>query len=138
MNLTVRDKLKDLNVRLVEIASYLSLSRPTIYKYLEYYEAKEYSKIDKVTYDLFHFIDTEESLSRPALMQYLISHFAPQTEGRLLSQENKLVNHIERLIQSTNDDDLQLIQAIEGILFSDKEDQRKIIKYIKTTFKNKK
>ena len=55
--MTVRDKLKEINLRLVELANYLNISRPTIYKYLESYEQRDYSKIDKVTFDLFSYID---------------------------------------------------------------------------------
>ena len=34
----VRDKLKSIKIRLNELAIYLNVSRPTLYKYLELYE----------------------------------------------------------------------------------------------------
>lgn len=130
--MTVREKLRELNVRLVEIATYLSLSRPTIYKYLEMYEAKEFSKIDKVTYDLFYYIDATDNLTKPALMNYLITHFAPQAQVHHDFEQSALIDRINRLIASDLPADRALIQGIEMLLETDPIKREIILSLIKS------
>ena len=90
--MTVREKLRENNIRLVELANYLNISRPTMYKYLELYENREYSKIDKITFDLFSYIDTESDLTKPSLMNYLLQNIVPADQ---LIGDNRLSRVIE-------------------------------------------
>lgn len=119
--MTVRDKLREINVRLVELATYLDISRPTIYKYLELYENREYSKIDKVTYDLFSFIDTEVDLSKPSLMNYLIYKIIPANQLGGDDRLSKVIEEIRKLSTSVNLEDKQKFKKIESILFDSKK-----------------
>ena len=34
----LRDKIRDLGLRLIDLSEYLEVSRPTMYKYIELYE----------------------------------------------------------------------------------------------------
>jgi len=103
--MTVRDKLREVNVRLVELATYLNISRPTMYKYLELYENRDYSKIDKVTFDLFSFIDTEIDLSKPSLMNYLIYKIVPANQLGGDDRLSKVIEEVRKLSTSLNSED---------------------------------
>jgi predicted transcriptional regulator len=115
--MTVRDKLKEINLRLVELANYLNISRPTIYKYLESYEQRDYSKIDKVTFDLFSYIDSTQDLTKPSVMNYLINNIVPADQVFGENYVAKIAEAIKRLKDSPNKDDQNKLKRIEEILF---------------------
>ncbi|HOI47006.1 MAG TPA: hypothetical protein PLR26_04675 [Bacilli bacterium] len=118
--MTVRDKLREINVRLVELANYLKVSRPTIYKHLENYEEKDFSKIDKITFDLFSYIDNEENLSKPALMNYLIQNIISTKELVKDTRLSSVMEEIRKLHQSPNAKDQEKFRLIESILIDSK------------------
>ena len=133
--MTVRDKLRDISVRLVELANYLKVSRPTMYKYLELYENQEYTKIDKVTYDLFTYIDTNENLSKPALMNYLINKIVPVDEVIGDNIVAKISESIRKLSESNNYDDKKRFQMIHTLLYGSFDEVKAILD--KYDYKNK-
>jgi hypothetical protein len=121
--MTVRDKLREIGVRLVELATYLNISRPTIYKYLELYEAQEFGKIDKVTYDLFTYVDTTNDLSKPGLMNYLINNILPSSQVIEDNYVSRIADAIRRLRESPNLEDQQKLKRIEELLFVQNTDK---------------
>ncbi|MGD9679121.1 MAG: hypothetical protein AB7V16_12330 [Vulcanibacillus sp.] len=118
--MTVRDKLKEINLRLVELANYLDISRPTMYKYLESYEQRDYSKIDKLTYDLFSYIDSTPDLTKPAVMNYLINNIVPTNQILGDNYVSKIAEAIKKLKESPNLEDQNKLKEIENILFTKK------------------
>jgi predicted transcriptional regulator len=115
--MTLRDKLKEINLRLVELANYLNISRPTMYKYLESYEQRDYSKIDKITFDLFSFIDSNQDLTKPAVMNYLINNIVSADQVFGENYVAKIAEAIKKLKESPNEEDKNKLKRIEEILF---------------------
>lgn len=115
--MTVRDRLREIGVRLVELANYLKMSRPTMYKYLELYENQEYTKIDKVTYDLFSFIEGTENLTKPGLMNYLINKIVPVEQVVGDNTVAKISESIRKLSQSNNLTDKKRYEMIHTLLY---------------------
>jgi len=66
------DKLKELNLRLTELSNYLKISRPTLYKYIDDFEKKRYSKIDYDTLELFKYIKLKTTLSKLQVIDYIL------------------------------------------------------------------
>jgi len=118
--LSLRNKLKESQMRLVELASYLGISRPTLYKYLELYEAKEYNEIDKRTFDLFTFIDNTRNIKRPALMDYLINKIIPMESST--GSDVETISNVRKLSESNNDIDKKKMEVINVISSSTKFD----------------
>lgn len=44
--LFLRDKMKEINLRLVDLAQFLELSRPTVYKFIDYYEMGQKDRLE--------------------------------------------------------------------------------------------
>jgi len=116
----IREKLKTSQVRLVELASYLNISRPTLYRYLELYEQKEYNGIDKRCYDLFSFIDKSRNLTRPVMMDYLINKILP-IEGQSES-DVEIIATIRKLTLSQSILDVKKVHLIRVLCLTDKLD----------------
>lgn len=116
----IRDKLKNSQMRLVELATYLGISRPTLYKYLELYENKDYNEIDKKCFDLFSFIDKNKNIQRHVIMDYLINKVIPIQEAS--ESEIEVISMVRKLSDSSNEIDRKKFQLIGQIVASDKYD----------------
>ena len=119
-NLKIRDKLKEAQMRLVELATYLDISRPTLYKYLELYENKEYNEIDKKCFDLFSFIDNNKNIQRHIIMEYLINKVIPLKETN--GSDIEVISWVRKLSESFNDNDKKKLKIIGIIASSNKFD----------------
>ncbi len=69
----MKEKLKQLNLRLTELANYLNISRPTLYKYLDEYESKNYKDIDKNTRKVFDYVKKRSTISKVAVIDFIIN-----------------------------------------------------------------
>jgi len=116
----IREKLKASQVRLVELASYLDVSRPTLYRYLELYEQKEYNEIDKRCYDLFSFIDKTRNLTRPIMMDYLINKILPIEANNEYDVET--IASVRKLAQSQSEIDMKKIRLIRALSMTNQLD----------------
>lgn len=58
-------------IPLSEVADYLSISRPTLYKYMEFYDSEEFEKIPSPTKNFFDFIFSE-NISRKDIHEYFL------------------------------------------------------------------
>lgn len=103
----LRDKMKQADFRLVDLAEFLGISRPTAYKFIEFYELGQRDKLESKVLRLFEFIDKNEP-SKVQITSYIATHLiAPQTSARnelikdLLKKESKAkIAFIELLAKS--------------------------------------
>lgn len=67
----LRDKMREADFRLVDLAEFLDISRPTAYKFIELYERGQKDKIQAKVLRLFEFIDKQEDLSRIGILRHI-------------------------------------------------------------------
>ncbi len=101
----MREKLKNLGIRLTELSNYLGCSRPTLYKYLEDYENRNYKNIDSKVRKVFDLIIKKKTLSKIEVINFII--------GINKENDETLLDELFKIIKA--DDNLQkdLIQNIE-------------------------
>ena len=68
----MKEKLKKMNFRLTELANYLNLSRPTLYKYIEEYEKRKYKDIDITSRKVFDFIKKKTTYHKIQVIDFII------------------------------------------------------------------
>jgi hypothetical protein len=78
----MREKLRELDIRLTELADYLQISRPTLYKFIEYYENERYRPIDKGILDLFRYIDDTPGIGKKNVMGFIIQNLSNMTDSK--------------------------------------------------------
>ena len=61
-----------MNFRLTELANYLNLSRPTLYKYIEEYEKRKYKDIDQISRKVFDFIKKKTTYHKIQVIDFII------------------------------------------------------------------
>ncbi|MDX9691475.1 MAG: hypothetical protein RBT45_03405 [Acholeplasmataceae bacterium] len=112
----IREKLKSSQMRLVELANYLEISRPTLYRYLELYENKEYNEIDKKCLDLFSFIDNQKNIQRHVIMDYIINKVIPVED--IINSDVEIISIVRKLTESPVQKDKKKLTLIWKIASS--------------------
>ncbi|ERJ12292.1 hypothetical protein [Haloplasma contractile] len=106
----MRDKLRMINLRLTELSNYLSISRPTLYKYIEDFENENYENLNPSIRKIFFYIESNDDITKKDVITYIISIL---NEDKIFSREDLLVSEIiECLKNETSTDKLQFLLNI--------------------------
>ena len=98
----LRDRLKDLDLKITELAEYLQLSRPTMYKFIEYYDNYEYELINKKVLKLFNYIMDNELIGKKNVINYILSHLIEVKEMGD-SSDVELMRKIKKILISNSE-----------------------------------
>lgn len=71
----LKDRLKEIDLRITELSDYLQVSRPTMYKLIERYDLGDRASIDKSVLRLFDYINSNELIGKKNVVLYILSHF---------------------------------------------------------------
>lgn len=82
----MREKIRNLDIRLTELADYLKISRSSLYNYIEYYENNNKKAIPFEILKLFQYIDKSKILSKEMVINYIMTHFCV-IEGRSIKDD---------------------------------------------------
>lgn len=70
----LRERLRQMDLRITELADYLQISRPTMYKFIEMYDAGENTNIQYRVLKLFDFIMKNELAGKKTVINYILTH----------------------------------------------------------------
>ena len=70
-NSTLRDRLRELGIKIVDLASMLDISRPTLYKHIESYENNTLDNLDSSYIALFNYITQNEFINAKNVFIYI-------------------------------------------------------------------
>lgn len=70
----LRERLKEVEIRLVDLADFLQVSRPTAYRFIQMYETGYKDSIEPKLCNFFDFVMQEEQLSKSEAMSYIIKN----------------------------------------------------------------
>lgn len=122
----MRTKLKSLEIRLTELSTYLGFSRPTLYKFLDDYEKKDFKNIDFKVKVIFDFIMQKSTSSKIEVINKIIE----------LNRQNESHGSIDDFIEKlrSDSDTLQLINTavdqsgVDSIVSAFQKTLKKLIK----------
>lgn len=118
---TLRDKLRDSNIKITELSYYLGVSRPTLYNFLDMYINKDYSSLEKKVFDVFKFIDDSKNLTSPILVNYMISKKVSDNVS-IIREIDQVEEELRRLKQSELMKDKIKYNFIENVITTNKVD----------------
>ena len=105
----LREKLKEIELRLVDLAEFLEVSRPTAYKFIEMYEKGYKDSLEPRLRGFFDFVMNEEGVNKSNAMAYIAQHFLKTKDvasrkeviGNLLKKEDSIkVEFIDTLTKT--------------------------------------
>lgn len=112
----IKEILKSLGYRLIDIAGYLKISRPTLDLYIELYEAERWYDISEAALETFDYIENTVDITRQSLDEFLVKTFINPLFN---SKEARLMQLAEQLARSKNIPDHPIVKKIVKLVNSD-------------------
>ena len=117
----MKEKLKVLDLKLTELAQYLNISRPTLYKFLQKYNENDRKNIQDEVLHLFDFINQDSVKTKRQVLKYIINETGnnKQREGPNaivdLDMDEMTIHIIEEIRNMSQIDKEHLLQYINLI-----------------------
>lgn len=91
-------RLKELDIKITELANYLSISRPTMYKFIEMYDDGNKNELANSICGLFDYIEKNELIDKKNVINYILKNVATINE----TPSNEVDLFAEKIIKSLN------------------------------------
>ena len=72
----LREKLKNLDLKITELAEYMQISRPTMYKFIECYDNHDFSQINPKVLKLFNYINEQELIGKRNVVNFILTQLS--------------------------------------------------------------
>ncbi len=69
----LKERLKEMDIRITELSEYLHISRPTMYKFIECYDSKQFKAINQEVLKLFNYIAENELIGKRGVITYILN-----------------------------------------------------------------
>mgnify|MGYP003301601296 CR=1 FL=1 len=93
----LRERIKQMDLKVTELSDYLQISRPTMYKFIEYYDEQNFDLINRKVLKLFNYISENEFIGKKTVISYILNNLVelkPMGEKNDVSVINKLRKNI--------------------------------------------
>lgn len=95
----IQNRIKKMDIKITELANYLQISRPTMYKFIEYYDNNQKQLINHNVRKLFDYIIENEMLDKRNVINYIFSNIATIKEMES-EEELSIIKTIRKYIIS--------------------------------------
>ncbi len=115
----IRDRLRELEIKISELSDYLKISRPTMYKFIESYDKENKNEVNKKVLGLFDYIEKNPLIGKRNVMGYILDNIAEidDTDDR---KTNKVIKSIKEYVSSNPES--EKTQFMEKCAMTDKFD----------------
>lgn len=108
----LRDKLRDMDLKITELAEYLQITRPTLYKFIDDYNKNNRASINKNVLKLFDYINNNSLVGKKTVLSFIFNNLVIEKE--MSSHEDvSRVNRIKKyIVENPNTEKTQFIELI--------------------------
>lgn len=99
-NKLLREKIRDLGLRISDLAEYLKISRPTLYKYIDMYEEGNRSTIDTKILNLFDYIQNSKNIGSNNVIYYIMNNIVENSNTNNTEEDKRM--KIKSLLKTEN------------------------------------
>ncbi len=99
-NKLLREKIRDLDLRISDLAEYLKISRPTLYKYIDMYEEGNRSTIDTKILNLFDYIQNSKNIGSNNVIYYIMNNIVENSNTNNTEEDKRM--KIKSLLKTEN------------------------------------
>lgn len=95
----LRERMKDMDLKLTELADYMQISRPTLYKFIECYDNQEFDLINSKVLKLFNYITENELIGKKTVISYILNNLVevkPLGEKHEVSIATRIKNYMQK------------------------------------------
>lgn len=106
----LREKIKELDIRIMDLANYMEMSRPTIYKYIEMYETGYRNEIESRVLTVFEYIDNNENIGKTNVIKFILENISKIEENISETEKKKIqIRNLLKHQDKTKEDFIYLI-----------------------------
>lgn len=108
----LKERLKEVELKITEVSEYLQISRPTMYKFIESYDNGDRTSINPRVLRLFDYIEENPLAGRRAVIKFILSNLTenPQSDNYAEPAEDPAVT--KYLAQNPDSQKSRFIQLI--------------------------
>lgn len=92
--MALRKRLKEMELRLTELCDYMQVSRPTMYKYMESYDRKDFDEISSDVLKVFNYIAENKLAGKKNVVSFILNDVIA------VKGEDKTINVIKKYIDN--------------------------------------
>ena len=108
----IKERLKELEIKITELAQYLQISRPTMYKFIESYDEGKKKDVNKNIKKLFDYIEENPLIGKRNVINYILTRMSTIQENDT-SEVNGIVQLIKEYISNNpSSEKTQLIEFV--------------------------
>ena len=104
------DKLKELDIKKTELANYLNISRPTMYKFIDLYDNGNKNGINKKVLKLFDYINDNEMVGKNNVIGYILNNLTDVKELECKEETDLFKNVRKYMIENPNSEKSQFLE----------------------------
>ena len=108
----IKERLKELEIKITELAQYLQISRPTMYKFIESYDGGKKKEVNKNVKKLFDYIEDNPLIGKRNVINYILTRMSVPQENDT-SEVNEIIQSIKEYV--SNNPSSEKTQFIESI-----------------------
>lgn len=76
----IRQRLREMDFKITELAEYLQITRPTLYKFIDDYDSGNFALINKRVLKLFNFIENNPLAGKKTILVYILNNLVDEKE----------------------------------------------------------
>lgn len=95
----IRDKLKVMEMKITELADYLQVSRPTMYKFIDAYDNNRKDEVSKPALRVFDYIESDDMIGKRNVISFILNNLAEIDETDS-GEVNEVVNAVKLYVSS--------------------------------------
>ena len=110
----IKERLKELEIKITELANYLQISRPTMYKFIESYDSGNEKDVNKNVKKLFDYIEDNPLIGKKHVINYILTKMSNLQENDT-SEVNDIVQSVKEYVSNNpNSEKTQFIEMISS------------------------
>ena len=110
----IKERLKELEIKITELANYLQISRPTMYKFIESYDSGNKKEVNKNVKKLFDYIEDNPLIGKKHVINYILTKMSNLQENDT-SEVNDIVQSVKEYVSNNpNSEKTQFIEMISS------------------------
>lgn len=108
----LREKLREFDLKITELADYLQISRPTMYKYIDSYDFGQHDDINKKVLKLFDYIMNNPLAGKKTVVNYILTHLVEVKELEDKEEASDLSSIRKYILENPNSKKSEFIKVI--------------------------
>lgn len=108
----IKERLKEIDLKITDLSDYLKISRPTLYKFIDLYDSKDYDAINNQVLKLFKYIDNNPMVGKKSATNYILTNLVDEKELGTDTDNSVYMQVKKQLISEPDSSKSKFIQLI--------------------------